>query len=72
MVSQAYRLPVSETEQVAIEYALRRREAVCAQRRLVAGQLRRATQAIQRQTCSWGRSAQATLAGPVTAARKDG
>jgi len=72
MVSQVYRLPASDTELAAIEYALRRREASCAQQRLVAEQLHRATEAIQRQTRSWSRSAQAAPNGPVTAARKDG
>ena len=72
MVSQVYRLPDSDTELAAIEYALRRREATCAQRRLAAEQLHRATEAIQRQTRSQGRSAQPAAAGPVTAARKDG
>jgi hypothetical protein len=39
---------------LAIEHALRRREATWAERRLVAEQLRRAKEAVQRQTKSWG------------------
>src|SRR5499427_5242786 len=54
MVSEAYGLPVTEAELLAIERALRRREATWAQRRLVAEQLRRAKEAVQRQTRTWG------------------
>ena len=54
MVSEAYGLPVSDEELLAIEHALRRREAAWAQRRLVAEQLRRAGEAVQRQTKTWG------------------
>jgi uncharacterized membrane protein len=54
MVSEAYRLPVTDAELLAIERALRRREATWAQRRLVAEQLRRAKEAVQRQTKNWG------------------
>ncbi|HYB86491.1 MAG TPA: alpha/beta-hydrolase family protein [Streptosporangiaceae bacterium] len=54
MVSEAYRLPVTDAELLAIERALRRREATWAQRRLVAEQLRRAREAVQRQTRNWG------------------
>jgi hypothetical protein len=54
MVSEAYRLPVTDAGLLAIERALRRREATWAQRRLVAEQLRRAKEAVQRQTKSWG------------------
>jgi uncharacterized membrane protein len=54
MISEAYRLPVTDAELLAIERALRRREATWAQRRLVAEQLRRAKEAVQRQTKSWG------------------
>jgi len=54
MVSEAYGLPVTDAELLAIERALRRREAEWAQRRLVAEQLRRAREAVQRQTRSWG------------------
>ena len=42
MVSEAYSLPVGDEELLAIEHALRRREAAWAERRLVAEQLRRA------------------------------
>jgi uncharacterized membrane protein len=49
MVSETYRLPVEDTELLAIEHALRRREAAWAQRRLLAEQLRRAKETIQRQ-----------------------
>ncbi len=47
MVSAAYRLPAGDGEMLAIEHALRRREAAWAQRRLVAEQLRRAREAVQ-------------------------
>ena len=50
MVSEAYGLPSADTGLLAIETALRRREATWAQRRLVAEQLRRAKEAVQRQT----------------------
>jgi uncharacterized membrane protein len=49
MVSEAYGLPAGDQELLAIEHALRRREAAWAQRRLAAEQLRRAKQAFQRQ-----------------------
>jgi len=62
MVSEAYQLPVTDDELLAIERALRRREAHWAQRRLLAEQLRRAQEAVQRQTKAWG------MAGDVTAA----
>jgi uncharacterized membrane protein len=54
MVSEAYGLPAGPAELLAIERALRRREAEWAQRRLVAEQLRRAKEAVQRQTRTWG------------------
>ncbi len=54
MVSEAYHLPVTDNELLAIEHALRRREAQWAQRRLVAEQLHRAREAVQRQTRTWG------------------
>ena len=54
MVSEAYGLPATDAELLAIERALRRREAEWAQRRLVAEQLRRAREAVQRQTKAWG------------------
>jgi hypothetical protein len=54
MVSEAYGLPAGDTELLAIEHALRRREAMWAQRRLVAEQLRRAKEAVQRQTKGLG------------------
>jgi len=53
MISEAYGLPTTDGELLAIEHALRRREAEWAQRRLVAEQLRRAKEAIQRQTKGW-------------------
>ena len=62
MVSEAYQLPVTDDELLAVERALRRREAHWAQRRLLAEQLRRAHEAVQRQTKAW------SLAGDVTAA----
>lgn len=49
MVSEAYRLPVEDTEMLAIEHALRRREAMWSERRLLAEQLHRARETIQRQ-----------------------
>src|SRR5215470_16319401 len=66
MVSEAYGLPVTEAGLLAIERALRRREATWAERRLVAEQLRRAKEAVQRQTKSWGVT-QDTTADPATA-----
>ena len=65
MVSEAYGLPASDGELLAIERALRRREAEWAQRRLVAEQLRRAKEAVQRQTQTWGLAKDATAAGPT-------
>ena len=67
MVSEAYGLPVTGTELLAIERALRRREAMWAQRRLVAEQLRRAKEAVQRQTRTWGLAPDAAAAEPGTA-----
>jgi uncharacterized membrane protein len=64
MISQAYRLPTSDGELLAIEHALRRREAEWAQRRLIAEQLRRAKEAVQRQTRSWGLAPAAVATGP--------
>ena len=63
MVSEAYGLPATDGELLAIEHALRRREAEWAQRRLVAEQLRRAKEAVQRQTQTWGLAKDATAAG---------
>ncbi len=54
MVSVAYGLPVDEEELLRIEHALRRREADWAQRRLVAEQLQRAREAVQREVSTWG------------------
>jgi hypothetical protein len=65
MVSEAYGLPATDGELLAIEHALRRREAEWAQRRLVAEQLRRAKEAVQRQTQTWGLVKDATAAGPT-------
>jgi uncharacterized membrane protein len=65
MVSEAYGLPAGDAELLAIERALRRREAEWAQRRLVAEQLRRAKEAVQRQTRTWGLA-------PDTAAAESG
>jgi uncharacterized membrane protein len=65
MISEAYGLPVTDGELLAIERALRRREAEWAQRRLVAEQLRRAKEAVQRQTRSWGLAPDAVPAGPA-------
>jgi uncharacterized membrane protein len=65
MVSEAYGLPAGDEELLAIEHALRRREAEWAQRRLVAEQLRRAKEAVQRQTRNWGLAQDATAAGPA-------
>lgn len=59
MVSEAYGLPVGAQELLAIERALRRREATWAERRLVAEQLRRAKEAVQRQTKNWGSAVEA-------------
>jgi len=54
MVSEAYGLPVQEEELRSIEVALRTREATWAQRRLVAEQLQRAKESVQRQVDAWG------------------
>jgi uncharacterized membrane protein len=67
MVSEAYGLPVTGTELLAIEHALRRREAMWAQRRLVAEQLRRAKETVQRQTRTWGLAPDAAAAEPGAA-----
>jgi uncharacterized membrane protein len=69
MVSEAYGLPAGDEELLAIERALRRREADWAQRRLVAEQLRRAKEAVQRQTQSWGLTQDAAGPGPGAARR---
>ena len=67
MVSEAYGLPVGDQELLAIEHALRRREATWAERRLVAEQLRRAKEAVQHQTKRWGlaRASSSRAAAPV-------
>jgi uncharacterized membrane protein len=62
MVSEAYGLPAGDEELLAIEHALRRREATWAQRRLVAEQLRRAKEAVQRQSRTWGLAQDAAAA----------
>jgi uncharacterized membrane protein len=67
MVSEAFRLPVTDQELLAIEHALRRREAMWAQRRLVAEQLRRAKEAVQRQARNWGRAPGAAAVEPGAA-----
>ncbi|HUL26317.1 MAG TPA: alpha/beta-hydrolase family protein [Streptosporangiaceae bacterium] len=67
MVSEAYGLPVTDAELLAIEQALRRREATWAQRRVVAEQLRRAREAVQRQTKTWSLAPDAVAAEPGTA-----
>jgi hypothetical protein len=54
MVSETFHLPVTDDELLAIEHALRRREAEWARRRLIAEQLHRAKEAVQRQTKTWG------------------
>ena len=64
MISEAYQLPVTGDELLAIEHALRRREAQWAQRRLIAEQLRRAKEAVQRQTKTWGRADAISPVGP--------
>jgi uncharacterized membrane protein len=66
MVSEAYHLPVADDELLAIERALRHREAAWARRRLIAEQLHRAREAVQRQTKTWGQ-AQDAAADPTTA-----
>lgn len=62
MVATAYRLAVDDAELARIEAALRAREAAWAERRLVAEQLRRAGEAVQRQLEAWGTGAQVDLA----------
>jgi hypothetical protein len=54
MVSVAYGLPVGDDELLRVEKALRHREAEWAQRRLVAEQLQRAREAVQREVSTWG------------------
>ncbi|MGE5133928.1 MAG: alpha/beta-hydrolase family protein [Gemmatimonadota bacterium] len=68
MVSEAFGLPAGDEELLAIEHALRRREAAWAQRRLVAEQLRRGREAVQRQTRNWGLAAGGSLGRPRWAA----
>jgi hypothetical protein len=67
MVSEAYHLPAADDELLAIEHALRRREAEWARRRPIAEQLHRAREAIQRQTKTWGPAQDAAAADPTTA-----
>ena len=67
MVSEAFGLPAGDQELLAIETALRRREAAWAQRRLVAEQLRRAKESLQRQTRTWGLAQEETPAAPAPA-----
>jgi uncharacterized membrane protein len=64
MISEVYGLPVTDGGLLAIERALRGREAEWAQRRLVAEQLRRAKESVQRQTRNWGLAPDAVAAGP--------
>jgi hypothetical protein len=64
MISEVYGLPVTDGGLLAIERALRGREAEWAQRRLVAEQLRRAKESVQRQTRNWGLAPDAVTAGP--------
>ena len=64
MVSEAYQLPVTDGELLAIERALRRREAQWAKRRLLAEQLRRAQEAVQRQTKTWSPAEDITAPSP--------
>jgi len=54
MVAVAYGLTVDDAELARIEAALREREALWAERRLVAEQLRRARDAVQREVGRWG------------------
>jgi uncharacterized membrane protein len=67
MVSEAYGLPAEDGEMLAIEHALRRREAESAQRRVVAEQLQRAKEAVQRQTRGWGLAGDVDAAGSASA-----
>ena len=62
MVSVAYGLPVGDDELLTIERALRAREADWAERRLVAEQLQRAKEAVQRQVSAWGLGADGAAA----------
>lgn len=57
MVATAFGLDVDDDELARIEAALREREAVWAERRLVAEQLHRAREAVTRQLDRWGTSA---------------
>ncbi|MBT0995660.1 alpha/beta-hydrolase family protein [Cellulomonas sp. DKR-3] len=54
MVPTAYGLAVDDDELARIEGALRAREVLWAERRLVAEQLHRAREAVQRQVSTWG------------------
>jgi uncharacterized membrane protein len=67
MVSEAYALPVGDDELLAIEHALRNREAESAEQRVVAEQLRRAKEAVQRQTRSWRPAGDTKAAGSAPA-----
>jgi uncharacterized membrane protein len=67
MVSETYHLPATDDELLAIEHALRRREAEWARRRLIAEQLHRAKEAVQRQTKAWGLTGDTAETGSVPA-----
>ncbi|MDQ6895158.1 MAG: alpha/beta hydrolase [Actinomycetota bacterium] len=54
MVSQTYQLPVGDDEMLRIEHALRNRERTWAEKRVVAEEMARASQAVARQVRSWG------------------
>ena len=62
-VSAVYDLPVTPTQLLAIEHALRDRELQWAQKRVVTEQLARAREAVTREVKSWGVSS-----GGLTAA----
>jgi hypothetical protein len=53
-VSAAYDLPVTPEQLLAIERALRERELVWAQKRVVSEQVARAREAVKREVKSWG------------------
>jgi uncharacterized membrane protein len=57
MVATAYGIAVDDAELARIEAALRAREVAWAERRLVAEQMRRAREAVQRQLDAWGTGA---------------
>ncbi len=57
-ISAAYDLPVTPTQLIAMEHALRERELLWAQKRVVTEQIARAREAVLREVKNWGVSSQ--------------